>query len=87
VGKLRESYPISEITSKELHNMISKTPKPIIIDVREKDEQSRGIIPTAIPLPKGVLERDVERKVVSMDEVNADNGRNIIVYCAGGFRR
>ncbi|CAH1756838.1 1671_t:CDS:10 [Entrophospora sp. SA101] len=83
VAKVRESYPISEITPKELHDMISKTPKPIILDVREKDEQSRGIIPTAIPLSRGVLERDVERKVVSIDEVNVDNGRNIIVYCAG----
>nr|CAG8434648.1 1416_t:CDS:10 [Entrophospora candida] len=86
VAKVRESYPISEITPKELHDMISETPKPIILDVREKDEQSRGIIPTAIPLSRGVLERDVERKVVSIDEVNVDNGRNIIVYCAGGLR-
>nr|CAG8435696.1 14842_t:CDS:2 [Entrophospora candida] len=86
VTKVRESYPISEITPKELHDMISKAPKPIILDVREKDEQSNGIIPTAIPLSRGVLERDVERKVISMDEVNVDNGRNIIVYCAGGLR-
>ncbi|CAH1763580.1 4219_t:CDS:2 [Entrophospora sp. SA101] len=86
VTKVRESYPISEITPKELHDMISKAPKPIILDVREKDERSNGIIPTAIPLSRGVLERDVERKVISMDEVNVDNGRNIIVYCAGGLR-
>ncbi|CAJ0862415.1 417_t:CDS:2, partial [Entrophospora sp. SA101] len=70
VTKVRESYPISEITPKELHDMISKAPKPIILDVREKDERSNGIIPTAIPLSRGVLERDVERKVISMDEVN-----------------
>ncbi|CAG8633923.1 18435_t:CDS:2 [Acaulospora morrowiae] len=91
-NKVRESYPIKEITPKELHSSLdlssltSKT-NPIIIDVREKDEQLRGIIPTAIPLPRGVLERDVERKVVSVDEINsAENDRNVIVYCAGGLR-
>lgn len=65
----------------------SKQP-PIIIDVREKDEQLRGIIPKAFPLPRGVLERDVERKVISVEEVNdLENGRKIVVYCAGGLRR
>ncbi|CAG8642722.1 10962_t:CDS:2 [Rhizophagus irregularis] len=97
--KIKESYPISEITPQELHSSLnsslsttsnlSPTPKqpPIIIDVREKDEQLRGIIPTAIPLPRGILERDVERKVTSVKEVNdLENGRDIVVYCAGGLR-
>ncbi|CAG8504417.1 10000_t:CDS:2 [Funneliformis caledonium] len=95
--KVKESYPISEITPQELHTSLtsssnlSTTPSsqpPIIIDIREKDEQLRGIIPSAIPLPRGVLERDVERKVISVEEVNdLENGRDIIVYCAGGLRR
>uniref|UniRef100_A0A1D1ZJC5 Putative thiosulfate sulfurtransferase, mitochondrial n=1 Tax=Anthurium amnicola TaxID=1678845 RepID=A0A1D1ZJC5_9ARAE len=94
VKKIKESYPISEITPQELHSLLNpsssdapSSPTPIIIDIREKDEQLRGIIPTAIPLPRGILERDVERKVISVKEVNdADNGRNIVVYCAGGLR-
>ncbi|GBC06084.1 hypothetical protein RclHR1_06610007 [Rhizophagus clarus] len=92
VKKIKESYPISEITPQELHSSLNSsfsTPKqpPIIIDVREKDEQLRGIIPTAIPLPRGILERDVERKVTSVKEVNdLENGRDIVVYCAGGLR-
>ncbi|CAI2190714.1 18633_t:CDS:2, partial [Funneliformis geosporum] len=94
--KVKESYPISEITPQELHSSLtsssnlSKIPSsqpPIIIDIREKDEQLRGIIPSAIPLPRGVLERDVERKVISVEEVNdLENGRDIVVYCAGGLR-
>ncbi|CAG8821178.1 19030_t:CDS:1, partial [Racocetra fulgida] len=74
----RESYPIQEITPKELHTSLNSNtstitkPNIILIDVREKDEQLRGIIPTAIPLPRGVLERDIERKVVSIDEVNSE---------------
>ncbi|RHZ50007.1 hypothetical protein Glove_508g22 [Diversispora epigaea] len=91
INKIRESYPINDITPKELHSLLNpESPSkknPIIIDVREKDEQERGIIPTAIPLPRGILERDVERKVVSVDEINsAENGRNLVVYCAGGMR-
>lgn len=87
VSKVRESYPIQEITPKELHDSLNNSTKPnIIIDVREKDEQLRGIIPTAVPLPRGVLERDVERKVVSIDEINSETGRNVILYCAGGLR-
>ncbi|CAG8486119.1 8120_t:CDS:2 [Diversispora eburnea] len=88
INKIQESYPIDDITPKELHSLLNpESPSkksPIIIDVREKDEQERGIIPTAIPLPRGILERDVERKVVSVDEINsAENGRNLVVYCAG----
>ncbi|RIB25320.1 Rhodanese-like domain-containing protein [Gigaspora rosea] len=87
VSKVRESYPIQEITPKELHDSLNNSTKPnIIIDVREKDEQLRGIIPAAVPLPRGVLERDIERKVVSIDEVNSETGRNVILYCAGGLR-
>jgi rhodanese-related sulfurtransferase len=113
VKKIKDSYPISEITPQELHSSLtsfssapsnSPTPPtppaspdtstpipkqpPIIIDVREKDEQLRGIIPKAVPLPRGILERDVERKVISVEEVNdLENGRDIVVYCAGGLRR
>ncbi|CAG8735409.1 30294_t:CDS:2, partial [Racocetra persica] len=92
VSKVRESYLIQEITPKELHASLNSNtstitkPNIILIDVREKDEQLRGIIPTAIPLPRGVLERDIERKVVSIDEVNSETSRNVILYCAGGLR-
>jgi len=52
----------------------------VILDVRESSEQQAGIIPRAIPMPRGILERDIE-KVVSVE-----SDRPIVVYCAGGFR-
>ncbi|KAF9578838.1 hypothetical protein BGW38_005169 [Lunasporangiospora selenospora] len=54
---------------------------PHIIDVRERAEiESQGTIPGAIPLPRGVLERDVGKLLKQSDD------RDVVVYCAGGFR-
>jgi len=50
-----------------------------LIDVRERDEQARGAIPGAVLLPRGILERDI-------DQVTADKGRKLVLYCGGGFR-
>ncbi|KAG9291572.1 hypothetical protein G9A89_021991 [Geosiphon pyriformis] len=83
---VRKHYPISEISPKELDESLASQIKPVVIDVRENDEQLAGIIPGAILLPRGVLERDVERKVVSVEEVNGENGKNVVIYCAGGVR-
>ncbi|CAG8562746.1 13037_t:CDS:2 [Ambispora leptoticha] len=92
VNDIRSQYPINEITPKELQETLSSSRSNnqesdvVVIDVREKDEHLRGVIPGAIPLPRGILERDVERKVIGVDEVNKDNGKNVVVYCAGGVR-
>src|SRR6185369_4442649 len=81
------TYPISEITTSELNSSLSSPDKPIIIDVREKEEQVEGVIPGAITIPRGVLERDVERLAGSVDELN-DNKKEqkVVLYCAGGVR-
>jgi rhodanese-related sulfurtransferase len=50
-----------------------------LIDVREESEWSRGHLPRAIHLGKGVLERDIEKQVPNLDD-------EIILYCGGGFR-
>lgn len=51
----------------------------LIIDVRESDEWETGYIPTAIHLSKGIIERDIEKKI-------PDLNTEIVVYCSGGFR-
>ena len=51
----------------------------ILVDVREESEWNAGHIPGAIHLGKGVIERDIEQKV-------PDPGKEIILYCGGGFR-
>ena len=50
-----------------------------LIDVREADEQAKGTIPTAVKLPRGILERDI-------NQVTTDKDRKIVLYCGGGFR-
>lgn len=52
-----------------------------MIDVRERHEvQATGTIPGAIVLPRGILERDVSKFIKQSDP------RDVVVYCAGGFR-
>ena len=50
-----------------------------LIDVREPDEQAKGMIADAVAMPRGILERDI-------DQVTTDKNRKIVLYCAGGFR-
>ena len=51
----------------------------LLIDVREGEEWQEGFIPGATWIPRGKLELRIE-------DVVADRGREIIVYCAGGTR-
>jgi rhodanese-related sulfurtransferase len=52
-----------------------------VIDVREQHEiDTTGTIPGAIALPRGILERDIGKVVKQNDS------RDVVVYCAGGFR-
>ncbi|GJJ77015.1 hypothetical protein EMPS_09374 [Entomortierella parvispora] len=89
----QKSFPalVQEIkaTNKNIHHLspkdlkaLSSTPSnPHVIDVRERHEiESTGTIPGAIVLPRGVLERDVGKFI------KQDDPRDVVVYCAGGFR-
>ncbi len=50
-----------------------------LVDVREYEEWSRGHLPGAIHLGKGVIERDIEQAI-------ADTDAEIVLYCGGGYR-
>jgi molybdopterin/thiamine biosynthesis adenylyltransferase/rhodanese-related sulfurtransferase len=54
-------------------------PRPVLIDIRERDEYEQGFIPKAEWIPRGFLEMRVEDLVPERD-------REIILYCAGGNR-
>jgi rhodanese-related sulfurtransferase len=51
----------------------------VLVDVREDNEWSRGHIPGAIHLSKGIIERDILAAI-------PDKSAEIILYCGGGFR-
>ncbi len=53
--------------------------KPVLVDVREKDEFRAGYIPGATHIPRGFLEMQAEQKL-------PDRSAEVIVYCAGGTR-
>ena len=50
-----------------------------LVDVREESEWSRGHLPGAIHLSKGIIERDIETTI-------PDSDATIVLYCGGGFR-
>jgi rhodanese-related sulfurtransferase len=47
--------------------------------VREEGEFAAARIPGAVHIGRGVLERDIEKKI-------PDHDRELILYCGGGFR-
>src|ERR1700760_2686255 len=51
--------------------------RPILIDVREKDEWIEGSIPGARWIPRGFLELRIEDQV-------PERSAEIVLYCAGG---
>jgi molybdopterin/thiamine biosynthesis adenylyltransferase/rhodanese-related sulfurtransferase len=51
----------------------------IVLDVREPDECEQGALPSALHIPRGHLEAQIETKIV-------DKSAPIVVYCAGGVR-
>jgi rhodanese-related sulfurtransferase len=53
--------------------------KFVLVDVREESEWAQGHLPGAIYLGRGIIERDIEKRV-------PDAGTKLILYCGGGFR-
>ena len=70
---------IREIDAAGLRRMQQAHQDFALIDVREPDEVSRGTIPGAVPIPRGVLE-------LNIDQVTTDKNKNIVLYCGGGSR-
>lgn len=53
--------------------------QPALIDVREPDEHSQGMIPGTLHIPRGFLELRIERCV-------PDRATPVVLYCASGTR-
>jgi rhodanese-related sulfurtransferase len=53
--------------------------KFLLVDVREDNEWTKGHLPGAVHLGKGIIERDIEQRV-------PDTNAKIVLYCGGGFR-
>jgi adenylyltransferase/sulfurtransferase len=75
----RTKQQIKEATPHEVEARLRSEKPPVLIDVREPDETSQGVIPGALVIPRGFLEMRVEDKV-------RDHDQPVVVYCAGGIR-
>src|SRR5260370_40203859 len=67
---------VPEVTPLELSR---PSPRPVIVDVREKQETDQGMLHGAKAVPRGFLELRVEEAV-------PDRGADVVLYCAGGTR-
>ncbi len=70
---------ISETNVEEVKIKLDRGDKFHLVDVREESEWNKGYIPNAIHIGKGVIERDIEKKINNTEA-------EIILYCGGGFR-
>src|SRR5690348_1547891 len=70
---------VRTISLDDLKKRLEGDKRPVLVDVREKDEFKAGFIPGAVHVPRGFLEMQAEQK---LPEKNAE----IVVYCAGGTR-
>lgn len=65
---------IVEITPKEALTVLDN--KPLVVDVREPEEYLQGHIPSAINIPRGVLEFRM-----SQEPNLIDRQRSLLIYC------
>ncbi|HEX4004485.1 MAG TPA: rhodanese-like domain-containing protein [Candidatus Acidoferrales bacterium] len=70
---------VKEEDFRETKKRLDAGEKIVVIDTREETEWSRGHIPGAIHLSKGIIERDIEKTV-------PDKDATVVLYCGGGFR-
>jgi rhodanese-related sulfurtransferase len=70
---------IKECTVADVKRRLDAGDRFVLVDVREESEFAAGHAPGAVHMSKGVIERDVEKKV-------PDPGTPLVLYCGGGFR-
>ena len=70
---------IKETNVEEVKAKMDRGERFFLVDVREESEWEKGYITNAIYIGKGVIERDIEKKI-------NDTEAEIILYCGGGFR-
>ncbi len=70
---------IPEVDCADLSRTLEQDPTHAVLDVRELEEVTQGLLPTAVHIPRGYLELRVET-------VLPDRTRPVTIYCAVGVR-
>src|SRR5262245_32873734 len=77
MDEARQQVP--EVSPDDVRGRLGAASRPVVLDVREKEEFRQGYVPGAVSLPRGFLEMRVEESV-------PDKSTPIVAYCAGGTR-
>jgi len=80
----RERGRVAEIDPDELSDLAEDG--STVVDVREPDERARGHIPGSVAIPRGVLERDIEKRLFGGSVSDEQLETPIVLYCGGGHR-
>ena len=70
---------IIETTPQALNERLRNGVKPLVVDIRERDEFEQGHVPGAVFIPRGFLELRIEQYAFERETP-------IVLYCAGGVR-
>ncbi len=70
---------VRELTVDQVKEKLDRGERFHLVDVREESEWARDHLPSAIHLGRGIIERDIEKRL-------PDTGAEIVLYCGGGFR-
>ena len=70
---------IREVTITDVERLCAGNAPFVLLDVREHEEWTRGHLPKAHHLCKGIIERDIEGTI-------PDHYADIVLYCGGGYR-
>ena len=70
---------VKETNVPEVKRRMEAGEKFLLVDVREESEWAKGHLPGAVYIGRGVIERDIEKRV-------PDTSAKMILYCGGGFR-
>lgn len=68
-----------DITPAELHDMLQKVPRPILLDVRTQQEYNRGHLENARNIPARMLRH-------KLDQLEKSKNKEMVVYCQTGSR-
>lgn len=70
---------VKEISVAEVKSFFRQGADFILIDTREEHEWEEGHVTGAIHLSKGIIERDIERRI-------PEKNKKLVLYCGGGYR-
>ncbi len=70
---------VPEVSCEQLHARLDAGGDMVLLDIREQDEFDGGVLPGAVLLPRGLVEKHVHEHI-------PDKQRPVYVYCSTGNR-